>query len=64
MVKERRNVWRVALDMNMIRYGIILELERECQKNKRKVKHFGGSTLPGIKEEISQLSTILKSKPQ
>lgn len=34
LVKEKRNLWKCNLDMNMIKYANLIEIERTCKKNK------------------------------
>ena len=54
LVKQKRNLWKLPLDMNMIKYGTLLDIEKECKKNKRYAALMTNS-LPHIKQEISRL---------
>ena len=53
LVKEKTNLWRVQLDLNMIKYVTLVEIEKTCKRNKEYVKK---TALPDIKQEISTLA--------
>ena len=35
-VKEKRNLYKVCLEMNMIKYVTLKEIDKECHKNKKR----------------------------
>ena len=43
--------------MNLMRYGTLLDIEKECGKNKRKSKLLSHS-IPEIQQEISDLQDL------
>ena len=43
--------------MNLMRYGTLLDIEKECGKNKRKSKLLSYS-IPEIQQEISDLQDL------
>jgi len=54
LVKEKKNLWKVQVNLNMIRYQTQVEIEKVCKRNKATVKRVN---LPEIKEEIKELHT-------
>jgi Ran GTPase-activating protein (RanGAP) involved in mRNA processing and transport len=36
-IKSKNNLWRLQLDMNMVKYATLVEIDKICKKNKRTV---------------------------
>ncbi|CDW88755.1 leucine rich repeat family protein [Stylonychia lemnae] len=49
LVQQKRNLWKLQLDMNMIKYVNLMEIEKTCKKNKRNAKQL---YIPDIKKQI------------
>jgi hypothetical protein len=49
-VKAKNNLWRLQLDMNMVKYATLVEINKICKKNKRTVHD---RYLPHIRQEIN-----------
>ena len=35
LVQQKKNLWRVQLDKNTIRYGTLVDIDKECKRNRR-----------------------------
>jgi hypothetical protein len=49
-VKAKNNLWKLQLDMNMVKYATLVEIDKICKKNKRTVHD---RYLPKIRQEIN-----------
>lgn len=38
LVQQKKNLWKLQLDMNMIKYVNLVEIEKICKKNKKNAK--------------------------
>jgi Ran GTPase-activating protein (RanGAP) involved in mRNA processing and transport len=59
LAQSKKNLWKLQVDMNMIRYGTLLDIDKECKKNKRNAKTLM-SHMPNFKQEISELKSFKK----
>ena len=35
LVQQKKNLWKVQLEKNAIRYGTLMEIDKECKRNRR-----------------------------
>jgi hypothetical protein len=38
LIQQKKNLWKLQLDMNMIKYVTLLDIEKVCKKNKRQTR--------------------------
>lgn len=52
LVQSKQNIWKLHIDMNMIKYVTLIEVERVCKRNRQNSKR---ENLPDIRQEIIEL---------
>ena len=52
LVKKQKALWRLNINLNMIKHVSLIEIEKQCKRNKQYAKMKG---LPEIKREIKRL---------
>eukprot|EP00347_Sterkiella_histriomuscorum_P016174 403354202 len=58
-VQQKKNLWKLQLDMNMIKYVNLVEIEKICKKNKKNSKLM---YIPKIQQEIKNYQVVKDPK--
>ena len=57
LAQSKKNLWRIQVEKNNIRYGTLIDIEKECKRNKRNLYHGRQGMFQEIRQEISELAS-------